>query len=97
MCPPHLFIPFLTAPLVQAPQRATGGFAREAGSGWETQGLAPGMAQLLEMFPQGLVNPQPAAEPGSSACWVWEITLDCPSQRGRRLPAELESKGSPHS
>lgn len=79
MSPPHLFIPFITIPLVWASQRAMGGFARGAGDGWETQGLAPGTAQLPEMFPQGLVNPQPAAEPGSSACRVWETPWIAPA------------------
>lgn len=50
---PYLFTPFLTALVVRAPQRATGGFASGAGSWVGCSGAAPSMAQLLEMVLQG--------------------------------------------
>lgn len=97
MSPAYLVTLFLTDQLVLAVLPAEQGcFCQQ-----DTQGLAPSMTQLLEMFLQGLVTPQP----GFLTCWVWVTTPQCPTSLPSQdltrpitdeavaLPAKLGSKG----
>lgn len=97
MSPAYLVTPFLTAQLVLAVLPAEQGWFCQQ----DTQGLAPSMTQLLEMFLQGLVTPQPSF----LTCWVWVTTPQCPTclpsqdltrpitDEAVALPAKLGSKG----